>query len=274
MSSSARSAQILLVSGTILLTAALYLAPQFKSESHTVNVVKERFSFESSLLQAKSGLNKNDATLINKIEEGVLKHSDNIVLLDSLVQFWDKQKHPGISAHYAEQKAIKEQSESNWTQAAYRYFDAFQATPDSTIRNLMVNKAINCYEKIIKLNPDNLDAKTDLGLCFAEGTNQPMKGIMLLREVVEKNPNHENALFNLGILSVRSGQYDKAVERFSRVLAINPARTEMYFMMGKAYMMQGNKVKAGENFERFKKSTADVTMINETNNLINQLNNN
>jgi len=274
MSSSARSTQILLVTGTVLLTAALYLAPQFKSESHSVNAVTGQFSFESAVLQAKSALTKNDAAMISKVEEEASKKPDNMLLMDSLVHFWDSQKRPAIAAYYAEQKAVKEQSEKNWTQAAYRYFDAFQSAPDSGIRSMMVSKAISCYEKIIQLNPDNLDAKTDLGLCYAEGSNEPMKGIMLLREVIGKNPNHENAQYNLGLLSVRSGQYDKAVERFAKVLAINPARTEMYFMIGKAYMMQGNKAKAVENFERFKKSSADVSMINETNNLINQLNNN
>ena len=104
-------------------------------------------------------------------------------------------------------------------------------------------------------------------------SGQPMKGIQMLRDVVEKNPNHENAQFNLGILSVRSGQYDKAVERFEKVLAINPARTDMYFLMGRSWMMQGNKEKALENFERFKKTTTDPALVNETNTFIQQLNN-
>jgi len=273
MSSSARSTQILLVAGTALLTAALYLAPQFKSESHSEKAPGQ-FSFKSALMQAKSALSSEDAAQVESIEKEVSAHPDNLLLMDSLVHLWDARKQPAIAAYYAEQKAVKDQNESSWEQAAYRYFDAFQSAPDSVIRSTMVAKAISSYQKIIQLNPDNLDAKTDLGLCYAEGTSEPMKGIMLLREVIEKNPDHENALFNLGILSVRSGQYDKAVERFSRVVALNPARTEMYFMIGKAYMMQGNKAKAAENFEKFKNSSADVTMINETNNLLNQLNNN
>jgi hypothetical protein len=36
------------------------------------------------------------------------------------------------------------------------------------------------------------------GLCYAEGTSEPMKGIMLLREVIEKNPDHENARLQPG----------------------------------------------------------------------------
>ena len=80
----------------------------------------------------------------------------------------------------------------------------------------MMGSRRSSHGKVLAINPDNLDAKTDLGICYAEGTTTPMQGIMLLREVVEKNPG-ANAQFNLGILSVRSGQYDKALERFSKV---------------------------------------------------------
>jgi tetratricopeptide (TPR) repeat protein len=274
MSSSARSAQILLVTGTVLLTAALYLAPQFKSESQPANATREQFSFENSLLRAKSGLNKDEKDLVENLEATSFRQSSDLMLLDSLVHFWDRHRQPEVAAHYAEQKAMKEETEKNWNQAAYRYFDAFQAAPDSGLRAHMVSLAIASYQKVLDLNPDNLDAKTDLGLCYAEGTGNPMQGIQLLLGVVEKNPNHVNAQFNLGILSVRSGQYEKAVDRFNKVLAIDPTRKEMYFMIGKAYMMAGNKEKAIENFEKFKSNVSDVSMINETNNLINQLNNN
>jgi len=99
-----------------------------------------------------------------------------------------------------------------------------------------------------------------------------MKGIMMLREVVAKNPEHENAQFNLGVLSVKSGQYDKAIDRFQTVLRINPARKEMYFLIGKTFMMEGNKEKALENLEKLKKETDDLRLIEQANSLINQIN--
>ena len=170
--------------------------------------------------------------------------------------------------------AVQQPGEKTWLDAAYRYFDAFKIVSDSTLRALMVTHAINCYNQVLKYNPENLDAKTDLGACYAEGSNEPMKGIMLLREVVAKNPQHENAQFNLGILSVRSGQYEKAIERFQKVLEINPERKEMYFMIGKSYAMAGNNEKALENLERLKKETTDLSLIEQTNSLINQINSN
>jgi cytochrome c-type biogenesis protein CcmH/NrfG len=104
---------------------------------------------------------------------------------------------------------------------------------------------------VLKINPGNLNAKTDLGACYADGTNEPMKGIMLLREVVAADPKHEMAQYNLGMLSVKSGQLDKAIERFNTVLEINPERTEVNFFLGQVYLQQGDTAKAIQSYEAF-----------------------
>ena len=141
--------------------------------------------------------------------------------------------------------------------AAFRYFDAFKIATDETERKAMVDAAILNYKKVIEYNPENLNAKTDLGVLYAEGTSDPMAGIMLLREVVAKDPKHENAQMNLGLLSLKSNQNDKAIERFENVLQINPARLEMYVYKAYAYVAMKDTSKAKENFELFLKNSDD-----------------
>ena len=63
-------------------------------------------------------------------------------------------------------------------------------------------------------------------------TPSPMQGIMLLREVLDADPTNELALFNLGILSMRSNQYTKAVERFQQILSSHPQNTKAQFYLG------------------------------------------
>ena len=186
---------------------------------------------------------------------------------------WDKLQMPQISSHYFEINAEKNPDEKSWINVAYRYYDAFRMTDDSTIRSIFVEKAISSYQKVLSFNPENLDAKTDLGLCFAEGTSAPMKGILLLREVVEKNPKHEMAQFNLGILSVKSGQYEKAIERFQKVLEINPSNKEARFLLSRTYSVLGKKDIALENLNMIKDSN-DPRFNEEVQNLINLINNN
>ncbi len=268
----AKSQKWLLIAGALALTIALYLAPnrivrENKSESPEIT------GFESQLNGAKAGLQRQEADMISGIESELSKEPGNLSLMDSLGRRWDALKKPAIAAHYFEAHAQKDEEEKSWLNAAYRYFDAFQSTTDSLERNEMVQNAIRCYENVLKKNPKNLDAKTDLGVCYAEGTSNPMQGIMMLREVVTENPEHENAQFNLGVLSMRSGQYEKAAERFQKVLDINPGRKEMYLMTGRAYMMAGNTAKAVEYFEKLKKETADAALVAQANNYINQISN-
>jgi tetratricopeptide (TPR) repeat protein len=274
MALSTRSKQILLVAGAVVLTVSLYLAPQHKSESSNNAEKQSSFSIEEYILQQKKKLGDQSRQAIEKVEEGLKEDTQNLQLLDSLVALWGKERQIPLSAYYAEMKATKQPSEQNWLNAAYRYFDSFKMENDSVLRKAWVDKTISCYQNVLSLNPHNLDAKTDLGLCYAEGTAEPMKGIMMLREVVQADSMHENAQYNLGILSVRSGQYEKAIERFEKVLLINPSRTEMYFIIGRTYMMMGNKESARTYLEEFKSTSKDMALVNETNNILQQLNNN
>ena len=98
-----------------------------------------------------------------------------------------------------------------------------------------------------------------------------MQGITLLREVVTANPDHEYAQLNLGLLSMKSGQYDKAIERFTRVLEINPARIDMYVYMGDAYARLGDNQKAISNLEMFTNLSGDREVVADVQNYINEL---
>ena len=270
-----KRAQLLVISGAIVLTIVLYLAPGKVKQKDTGKAGEENtqfFSFESLLASAKRNFKRQELGQIEKLESELSKNQNNVLLLDTLGKLWDKLDQPVISSHYFEMIALQQPGEINWLNAAYRFFDAFQMTGDSLLRSMVLKKAIAAYDNVLKHNPDNLDAKTDLGICYASGSTEPMKGILMLREVVSKNPNHENAQFNLGVLSVKSGQYDKAVERFQKVLEINPSRKEMYFMIGKAYFLSGNKEKALQTLEKLKKETVNAQLIEEANSLISQIN--
>ncbi len=275
--SNANRTQLLVLLGAIALTAALYFAPQKVKQNESLqagNENDEPFSFESLLASQKRSLKRQELEPIVKMELELSKNQNSLLLLDSLGKMWDRLQQPVISSFYFEMIAVQQPGEKSWLNAAYRFFDAANMAADSGFRSMLMNKAITSYNNVLKYNSDNLDAKTDLGLCYAEGSREPMKGIMLLREVVSKNPNHENAQFNLGVLSVKSAQYDKAIERFQKVLEINPARKEMYYMIGKAYMMSGNKEKALVALEKLKKETANLQLLEQANSLISQINTN
>lgn len=266
--------QLYLIIGTLLITAFIYFAPREGSKAK-VNVEQAKstsFSFESLMEESKKHFSSETSSAINSLEMSLKgERGKSIVIEDSLVNIWDKQNVPAIAAYYAEQIATKEPTEKHWLNAAYRYFDGFKNSTDSFEFKALVDKAINAYSKVLEFNPDNLDAKTDLGICYADGTSNPMKGIGLLREVVAKNPKHENAQMNLGILAVKSAQFDKALARFDTVLLLNPNRFEMYSFIGDVYLRKGNKEKAIENFEKYKSYLKDTLKITDVNNYIKEI---
>ena len=71
-----------------------------------------------------------------------------------------------------------------------------------------------------QLNKSPLDLKVEKAIEMVQSTGMPMQGIMLLREVLEEDPKHREAIWQLGMFSIQSGQYDKAIERFKSLIEI------------------------------------------------------
>jgi tetratricopeptide (TPR) repeat protein len=67
-------------------------------------------------------------------------------------------------------------------------------------------------------------------------------------------------LFNLGILSVQSRQYDKAVERFQELVEVNPEHVEGTFYLAVSLAETGKKEEAIRNFNKVKKMSSDPAL--------------
>jgi tetratricopeptide (TPR) repeat protein len=254
------SKPLLIIFFSVLIIVALFLLPQDHKTANTSISTAGSVAFNLKSLEQKvtDMLPKDKALKLDGF-----KSTSDLAHYDSISALFDEVNQPGLAATYMEQKAKEDNTEKSFINAAYRYFDAFKMADDSIERNYFVQKAIETYSIVLKLNPDNLNAKTDLGICYADGTSNPMQGIALLREVIQKDPNHENAQLNLGFLSVKSGQYDKALERFQTVLKINPSRIDAYVFMGQTYLQMGKRDEAIKSFETFKSLTDNSKAIAE-----------
>jgi len=269
--------QILIVGAALIITGLIYTMPS------QVNVKRDDkegpaktdangFSEIEILNQAKALLDSNQTKKLAFFESALKNNGEkDTVILDQIGRLWDQAGVYAASAIWFEKKSMIIKSEQGYLDVAYRYFDAFKSTEDSVLKNMMVAKAIANYQLVLELNPSNLNAKTDLGVCYAEGSSEPMKGILLLREVVAADPNHEMAQFNLAMLSVKSGQLDKAIDRLNTVLKINPKRIDVFFYLGQVYASKGDKAKAIEAFRNFVKKTEDPNAAAEVKKMITEL---
>ena len=267
-----RNKKVLIIIGALVLIVVLYFqSTQIVSKKEDVAIAPGDF-FNRILSQAKSSLKREELEPLKKLEADIEKGKNNkVLLLDSIAHTWQRLQVPALAAHYFEEEATLAPSEKSEMDAGANYYEAFSIAGDTALKSFLVQGAIRNYEKVIQKNPDNLDAKANVAMCYAEGTGNPMQGIMLLREVVTKNPKHENAQFDLAELSIRSGQLEKAIDRLSNVIEINPLRYDVYFLRGSTYMRLGQKDKALNDFEKVKDEAGDAAMISEAENSINKL---
>ena len=266
----------------ILLTTVLFFFPEKKKHDQQIASpqIPTAFQFDSALEKAKEKIPTSDRREIIDLEDSVKSSSGNendVALYRQFTQLalkWDMLHYPGIAAHYYEDKASLESKDSSivtLTYVADRYLLAFRNSIDSLERKFCIEKAISIYEKIVIEAPGNLNAKANLGMCYAEGTSDPMKGITLLREVVSVDNKNEIAQLNLGLLSVKSGQYEKAIERFETVLRINSKNIDVYLYLANVYSQLGNSKNAIDNLKKYKSGLSDPETIAQVDEYIQQI---
>ena len=196
-------------------------------------------------------------------------------LYDSLIHFSIKRNLPPLVAQYTEKKAMAVPTEVNWMLAGDNYFKAFRLSKDKPKE--LVSTAIQNYERVLELNPENLDAQTSIGVAYVEGASQlgvmPMKGIGILKEVLNKDPKNVNAITNLGYFAIQSGQYEKAIERFESVLSIDPQNAEAYIYLTDVYLSQDNVEKGIETLEKYKSLVNDPLVKKQVDDYIKEIRN-
>ncbi len=210
--------------------------------------------------------------LENKLAN-VKSSEEKLIILDSLINFASSEKQPVLMADFFKEKATISQTEEAWMQAGDIFFKTFRFS--NADGHVVIEEAIAAYEKALELNPDNLSAKTALGVCYVEGAGAlgeaPMKGIGLLMEVLAVDSNNIDALINLGYFSIQSTQYDKAIERFNKVLEIDPENAEAYLYMTDLYVQMGEIEKGLSYLERYKSFQEDPLVIAQVDAYIEEL---
>ena len=88
----------------------------------------------------------------------------------------------------------------------------------------------------------------DVAVAKVSGEN-PMEGILELRQLAESTPPNLDAVIWLGRFSVQSGQLNKARERFNQVIDAAPDRVEAYWERAMLDMEEGFLEDAVEGFD-------------------------
>lgn len=105
------------------------------------------------------------------------------------------------------------------------YFKAFERSQNQEEAQEYANKAKEILEKLLDNDPANLVLKNKLAMTLVVSEN-PMSGISMLREVLIKDENNRQAILNLGLLAIQSGQFDRARTRFEKLVSLDAADHE------------------------------------------------
>ena len=70
----------------------------------------------------------------------------------------------------------------------------------------------------------------------ADNPQSQMKGILQMRSLSEKYPENADLQWNMGLFSIQSGQYEKAVARFEKVINIDAQRLDAYMQLAISYL--------------------------------------
>ena len=153
------------------------------------------------------------------------------------------------------------------------YFDAYNFAMDREKASYLGGKARQYYNKVLGADSTRFDIKNKIAMTYVSSSN-PMRGIDMLKEILDNDPENEDAIYSMGLLSLQSGQYNKAVERFEQLTKINSGNIQGQFYLGLSYYELGDMDKAKTQFELVKSMGNDPAIMTTVDNYLNELKNN
>ena len=212
-------------------------------------------TLEALLVDAKTHLNAEQANNILALEsqfESTTDESGQVEVLKSLSGKWFEFGHQSIAGGYARQIAEIEGSEESWSIAGTTFAIGIQRANELKVKEYCTEQAVQAFENAISINPDNLDHKVNLALCYVENPSEaePMKGIQMLLGLNQQNPENVLVLNNLGRLAIRTRQYDRAIQRLEKALSIESGNQTTICLLAQAYGETGANEKAREMSEK------------------------
>lgn len=256
--------KIIISVGAILLVIGIFLLPKVVVDNKGSSAVQEDEGVEQTGATSENPplneihnapISSEDEQLLASLRENYKNNEDNkksAIFADSLAVVFKRNNKLDSAAKYFAVAAEYAPSKEALVRAGDAYYEAFTyaVAPDKSQE--LGKKARDYYERVMEDDgQEMLDVKAKVAMTYI-ASSEPMKGIGLLREILEKDPRHEGAIFNLGMLSIQSNQYEKAIERFEQLVSLYPENLQAQYYLGLSYFEAGRKTMAKKQFEKVK----------------------
>jgi tetratricopeptide (TPR) repeat protein len=266
-----RPAHYITIAAAILLVVILYRwgntvppksanAPQQTANSTpTGPATMEPASFDSILSAAKTQLPSEATGEVKNLEQELEATHDSSRMASvfiKIAQIYEANKQMPVAGYYSALAAKLENSEKMLTFAGQFFLDRLSETDSPAVQQWELLQANDCFQRAVNLSQDSDTPKIGLATTYV-AMGETMKGVGLLRELTEKEPDNIPANMLLGQLSIQSGQLDKAIDRFSKVLKKDPNNANAMLYLAEVYERENDKAKAIEWFEKAKNTTSN-----------------
>lgn len=235
----------------VVLVILIYQLPRVVVENETESDLANH-SFEISL---------EDRTAMASFRSGLTGTSEikkSVNFADSLGKLFLKYRMLDSVTYYAD-IVERDSSRSSQMKAAMLYYKAFQMTSSPEDAQDLGKKARKRIEKLLVDDGQDLTLRNQLAMTLI-ATENPMAGVQALRGILEDDPKNREALFNLGVLAIRSGQYDRAVGRFEGLVASDSTDYESMFYLAVSLAETGDKDEASRFLNKIIDSDADAAL--------------
>lgn len=223
-------------------------------------------TYEQNLIQKKE-IPDSIAHLITVLK----KQTTDTITLKKVIEGYKNIKQANLFAYYLYKYAQIKNTATPYENAGYALMNALKINKDSNISNNIINFALQSFEKVLEIEPNNINAKIQMAEIYVQSGQEPMKGIEILKKIVESDTNNVQALTTLGRFSLQSGQYDKAKQRLEKVLQLEPNNTEAIYFMAFTEAELGNRQKAIQLMELCKSLVNNPEFDKEIEQFINEL---
>ncbi len=254
-----RKGQIALGAFTIILAITLYFWGRTvpKKEAVSASSPVAESSFEDYEKQQASKLLPAEKTQLAAITDAIrAANSTDTATLKKLYmqgsEFWKNLGNKSLGSWYFYRFAAADGSKSALSSAGDVLLEAFKTGSDSVISNKLLTFALRSYEDAVQKDGSDVELQIKLAEVYVQGSQEPMKGIGILRHLNDSLPDNIPVLLALGRLSIQSGQYDKAKERFQKVLQLEPQNTEALYFLGITEAQMGHTEEAIRLFDMCK----------------------
>ncbi len=223
--------------------------PSWRVREQSRALRAEQASADQLVSEARSRLTSEERAALLVLEQAIgaaPSDEERAERLKELSGWWYARGYKGIAGIVAEQVAEVLPSDEAWSVAGATYYQALQSEGDPRLRTYYAERSVRAFESATSLAPDRTEHRVNIALVYAENppADNPMKAVQMLRELEQQYPSSAAVYNALGRLAIKTGQWERAIERLEKALSLEPNNPNTPCLLMTAYENAGQREKA------------------------------